>query len=381
MSRLLNQKQQLENQRNLTYKKLNVLYSELNAQFESHYTYFKEFDDLPYEITHVDFYFGAIACEYRGDNYTLSNRLFEFNDEFSDVDVFDLTAPQLIKFYNILVILYHDVCGSEFSVVKNNRLSVNCIVDKFQTLTDAFVQRSESDQTSEELVNAIQRFYALVDFALYEDEAHADLRRLRNLYIEVQKISYDKIYEYEDLLYTINEKLEVLKEQNEITPEVNEETANMSTQQEERHYARSSMKEKFVHALGGVVFSVLGLLEFYLIYGLSFLAIGLVFWAVSYIPVISAIVEWLFSVRGDTPDMFAMMLAVALAYVCFTETAERVIKNEKTLKTTWIFTGICLAVINTIFLVANLIFHNAILVNILFAIVGIVIFFKGKNKT
>lgn len=130
--------------------------------------------------------------------------------------------------------------------------------------------------------------------------------------------------------------------------------------------------------LPSIPFSFLGLLEFYIIYGLSALAVALVFLVLSYIPIINTLVDWLFRIRQDTPDMFTMMVAVGLAYLGTTATAEHIIKGTR--KHALMLTGIYLVVLNIIFLIVNLINSDDILPNIIIGIAGIVMFYKNKEE-
>ena len=125
--------------------------------------------------------------------------------------------------------------------------------------------------------------------------------------------------------------------------------------------------------------SVLGFLEYYLIYGIAFLIIALLFWIISYIPILNTLVDWLFRIREDTPDMFAMFASTGIAYLGFTATIEHISKKAETQKLTLILTGIYIIVLNVIFLIVNLVLRNTILPNVFLGIAGVVIFFKGKN--
>ena len=125
--------------------------------------------------------------------------------------------------------------------------------------------------------------------------------------------------------------------------------------------------------------SVLGLVEIYLIYGLTFLAIGLVFWLLLRIPALSTLVNWLFRIRKDTPDVFATFMSTMLSCYLFIATANRIIKSEYTKRFTMMYTGICLTVLNIALLILNLTYNSGILINILFLIAGLVIFYEGKS--
>ena len=140
-----------------------------------------------------------------------------------------------------------------------------------------------------------------------------------------------------------------------------------------------TIKEKIIGALKAIPLSVLGLIEFYLIYGLIFLAIGLVFFVLSYIPVLSTLVDWLFHIRKDSPDMVAVFVSTMLSGYLFTATTNHIVKNKYTQKLTITLTGMSLIVINIICLIINLATNSEIFINILLLIAGLVIFYEGKN--
>lgn len=132
--------------------------------------------------------------------------------------------------------------------------------------------------------------------------------------------------------------------------------------------------------LASIPLSILGALEVHLIYGLTNLIVSLLFWLISYIPIIKNIVGYLLMVGDNTADGFAMFVATMLAYLGFMATSEHVIKKGETKKFTLILTGIWLAVFNILFVIINLVYNDPILGNVLLAIAGTIIFFRGKNE-
>lgn len=251
-SQLINQKQQLESQRNSAYKEMSILCDKLNEQFEILYPFFKELDFFHFDIINVDFYFGEIACEYRGNNYSLSNKLFKLTENLVDINAFDLTVPQLVKIHNTLVALYHETFEQKFTVIKNHSLTTNEIIDKIEILTQHFSYKgsNDCDRISQELVNSVQKLYVLLDFALYEDVTHTDLRRLYSHYIEVESASYDKISGYDKALSKIDDLLDSLP--NDIP---NEQVSEKDSSEE-----KMTFKEKVLGMLGGF-----GVICFYLL--------------------------------------------------------------------------------------------------------------------
>ena len=151
----------------------------------------------------------------------------------------------------------------------------------------------------------------------------------------------------------------------------------MADQQKKEQQERSNNVKQ---VLASIPLSVLGLLVTYLVYGITTLAIALVFVILSYIPIVSAIVEWLLRAGDNTPDMYAMFFGTVIAYMVLTETAKRIINNEETRRRSLRLTGIVLTALNVVFLIINLISRAAILPNVLLAISGIVLFYNNKTK-
>lgn len=139
------------------------------------------------------------------------------------------------------------------------------------------------------------------------------------------------------------------------------------------------MSEKHTFSLASIPLSILGIFVVHLIYGLSNLLISLLFWILSYIPVLKKLISWIFSTRGDTPNVFAATIAAIIAYYLFSLIVEQIIKKENTKKFTLILTGILAMIVNVLFFIINLIYSSPILVNVYLAIVGAILFFKGKN--
>ena len=173
-----------------------------------------------------------------------------------------------------------------------------------------------------------------------------------------------------------SEPLKRILERNNETPRKSEEKKEEDKTLQEAQQ-KKSVKAKSV--IASIPLSILGAVEVHLVYGLMNLIIAILFWLVSNIPILSILVEWLFRIREDSPDMVAMLAATVVAYLVLAVTAEHIIKSVETRKLTLILTGIYLTVLNILFVIINLVYHDPILGNILLSIAGIAIFFKGKN--
>lgn len=141
--------------------------------------------------------------------------------------------------------------------------------------------------------------------------------------------------------------------------------------------------DKIKTIFASIPFSVLGLLEFYLVYLATSFAILLVIYILSKIPILGALVKLFFRWRQDSPEIFALLAAALIAYSVVTKTINRITQKAETTKMSFMLTGSCLTVLNVIFLLVNIISKGSalsILANIYLAVAGIIMFFKANQK-
>ena len=212
VSQLIEQKQHYSSFAQQAYDQVSFLYQELNAKFCRVYPYYKKFD--LYEITNVDFWFGDIACDYRGKNYELSEGLFELNKQLRDIDVFDLEMYPLVRIYNFLSKLCREVYGYPWDVIDNLDLSVNSVLGKIKTITNFVIKACISSHSwNDRLSESIQRFYVFLDFALHTDsEKHDDLRACWRQFLTNQSHLYGLISFYNKKIDYIDQQLERLQQ-------------------------------------------------------------------------------------------------------------------------------------------------------------------------
>ena len=148
---------------------------------------------------------------------------------------------------------------------------------------------------------------------------------------------------------------------------------------QEKREKRQKLLNKAKSVFAAIPLSVLGLLEFYIVETIAALAIALIHIIISYIPILNIINEWLSRKAGSNITELAIGLGSTFAYFAITETAKRILKNTETKKFTLMFIGVLLVTLNVIFLITNIINHDAILANIIISIVGIVLFVKNKS--
>lgn len=115
------------------------------------------------------------------------------------------------------------------------------------------------------------------------------------------------------------------------------------------------------------------------VYLLAYLLLGGIIYVLSLIPVINWLVDLLFYIRGDTPDLMLSLFSPIVAYYTTMAAQEYINKEKPTRGLSCILLGIIITIIHVLSLVTNLIYGDGILKNIIQAIVGIVIFSSGRG--
>lgn len=138
------------------------------------------------------------------------------------------------------------------------------------------------------------------------------------------------------------------------------------------------MKEK-PSIFKAVATALLGLIIFGLVYLLSYIIFGLIIYVMTLIPLLESLVDLLFYVRGDTPDLMLSILSPTLAYYCTKAALESINKNKSTFGLSCMIQGISLIVLHIVSIVLNSLSGAGILKNIVQVIVGFVFFFSGRE--
>lgn len=125
--------------------------------------------------------------------------------------------------------------------------------------------------------------------------------------------------------------------------------------------------------------ALLGLIVFGLIYFLTYLIAGGIIYVLSLIPIIGNLIDWLFQVRGDTPDMMLSILAPAVAYYGTLCMQSAINKDAPTRGLSCVILGVILVAIHALSLVSNLLTGGRILENITQSIAGFIIFKSGRE--
>ena len=332
LSFLLKQRDLLENQISDIRSKLNLKRKMLDERLDSLYVEFKDSDYFIYGITNIDFYFGSLFCCYDGDNSKLSNKLLALNEELVNTNVFDLTHTQLKRIYNLLVNLYHEEYGNKFTLLRNNRLHTNDILDMCRILVEGFTQHNKNNKYKEcvELIRSIQKLYVLLDFGLYEDKAHIELRAIYNDYIKSEADSYSKTSEYEENLAEVDEKIALLKSRMEKSQNVSLEkvcidqnlpTNNIACKTKKNHSTK--LLKGIGETLSGVslilyyfVRIIVALLPFIMIGGNFFLNLLLI--TINTFVPFASVLFWvwgLISAITGTQDIWAIVYYIAFVII------------------------------------------------------------------
>lgn len=136
---------------------------------------------------------------------------------------------------------------------------------------------------------------------------------------------------------------------------------------------------KFKTISVSIVLSVLGLIAFYAISFIVAMVFAFLFSIIAAIPVLGTLVDWLFSIRGDTPDMLAILLAAIISYLVLMFLFKFLCKSLSTHRIAAILLGVYLIALNAVFLLINLVGDSSIYTNIIFIIAGLVMCFRNDS--
>lgn len=388
---ILKKKEFYNKQISLCYKEIDYIYSKLKFEFSDLYPCYAYFDY--FDITHIDFWFGEIACEYNGDDFDLSERLFKLNENLSDVDVFELTADDLIKLFTLLCELKNDLLGIDSKIKIQNDQSINSILGDLKILVDDI---TSSECIGNSMIVSIQKLYVLLDFGLHQnDPTYNKLRALHKQFLSKQDYYYDQIAKFEKEVNVLNKELEKINLEIESPFSSDDELATMDiiceapldvsqTQPslEANPTVIGSKKTRRIKTiLLSPLWALISVLEFYVIYVISFLILGLIFVAISNIPVLNFLIDWLFKIREDSPDMVVALASATLGYIGINLTLGKLNNKINSLKEyALLIAGIVLFAINIFALVLNLFLHESIFVNIIIGITGVVMILKRKDN-
>ena len=384
-------KEYYNKQISLCYEKIDSIYSKLKLEFSDLYSRYAYFDN--FDITHIDFWFGEIACEYNGDDFDLSERLFKLNKNLSDVDVFELTADDLIKLFTLLCELKNDLLGIDSKIKIQNDQSINSILSDIKILVDDI---TSSECIDNAMIVSIQKLYVLLDFGLHQnDPTYDNLRALHKQFLSKQDYYYGQIAKFEKEINVLDKELENMNLEVESPVSSDDELAAMdiiceaplavSQTQPSVESNPTVIESKKTGCIKTILLSpllaLISVLEFYVIYGISFLILGLIFIAISSIPVLNFLLDWLFKIREDSPDMVVVFVSATLGYIGIKLTLGKLNNKINSLKEyALLIAGIVLFAINIVALVLNLFLHESIFVNIIIGITGVVMILKRKDN-
>lgn len=128
-----------------------------------------------------------------------------------------------------------------------------------------------------------------------------------------------------------------------------------------------------------ILVSAASLIAYAIVLILSAVVIAGILYILSKIPVIGAILNFFFVARGDNPTILTIIVCSILAYEACRFTVERFTVHRPTFALAFLLSGVFLAVLHAICLVANAIGGNAIAANIAQLITGLVMIFKGRD--
>lgn len=129
-----------------------------------------------------------------------------------------------------------------------------------------------------------------------------------------------------------------------------------------------------------ILFSIIGLVAFYIAYFVLTLLLALLFGFLSKIPIIKDILAFLFRIRRDSPDVLIVLVAAYVSCSAVSWMLGRFCDTLETLALSHSIFGIMLLILNILFLVINIREGNTFFPNVIVGIAGLLMSFSGKSS-
>lgn len=134
--------------------------------------------------------------------------------------------------------------------------------------------------------------------------------------------------------------------------------------------------------LKSIFLAIISFAVFYLTYLLVYLLISASITLLSKLPIVGFLIDWIFLLRGDSPDMMLSLLCPVVSFYTSYGSIWAMSKNqEATTNLSAKILGVLLVSVNAISLIINLIYGEGILKNICIVIAGILIFSSANADT
>ena len=187
------------------------------------------------------------------------------------------------------------------------------------------------------------------------------------------------------------ENRRIIEENRKITYNQTENSAVCSTQNtaiiKERsiHTHSQDQADNVKQTKPKVITAILDTILAFIVYNLVLTVVALIFsfiiMILQSVPFLEKLLNWFFSVRGDSPDLMLTILAPTVSYYLTGSMTEKICKHSKTRQLIFKLLGICLITIQILSLFANIFLSGGgyIPMNIAHIIAGFVFFSKGKD--
>lgn len=125
-----------------------------------------------------------------------------------------------------------------------------------------------------------------------------------------------------------------------------------------------------------ILFSLAAMVAFFIVYMVVGFVVILVLGLLLQVPVVGTIITWLFHFRGDTPEIFAAILATVLAAQAVAWMIGRFCDLAATRRVTLKISGGILVVVAVLTIIAQIANKGSLLTGIAHLVAGLWMFFK-----
>lgn len=129
-----------------------------------------------------------------------------------------------------------------------------------------------------------------------------------------------------------------------------------------------------------ILLAILGFFSFALSYLLSYFVLGGIVYGLSKIPLLGKLFDFIFFLRGDSPDLMLSLLCPGIAYMATIAILNALTKSNSTMGLSCIIIGVCIMLLQAIALVINLVYGEGIWKNIVLIIAGFMLLSSGSGN-
>ncbi|MBR5342570.1 MAG: hypothetical protein IK149_01590 [Oscillospiraceae bacterium] len=126
-----------------------------------------------------------------------------------------------------------------------------------------------------------------------------------------------------------------------------------------------------------ILFGILGAIVYLIFFFIVDFLLLLLTDVLSAIPLLRVLLNWFYSVRGDSPQIFAAIISVLVLVVSFAWLFKKIHDNDATKKLTYIIFGTLVILTSVLFVLAAIDGEGSVIVSAIYGLGGLYYFIAG----